>query len=151
MPTPTLYSDDLIPLARAMATVGGIDREIAECFGVTERTLNRWKLEHPEFGQALKTGKAPADARVEHSLYRRATGYSYDAEKVFQYEGKPVRVPLVEHVPPDTTACIFWLKNRRSDEWRDKQDVHLSGELKGDSGELALRLASIFSGAITRS
>jgi hypothetical protein len=49
-------------------------------------------------------------------------GYSYDTEKIFVYEGEPVRVPYVEHVPPDTTACIFWLKNRRKDLWRDRFD-----------------------------
>jgi hypothetical protein len=58
------------------------------------------------------------------ALYHRAVGYSYDAVKVFMpaNSDKPVLVPYREHVPPDTTACIFWLKNRRPKEWRDVQD-----------------------------
>jgi hypothetical protein len=32
-------------------------------------------------------------------------------------------VPYTEHYPPDTTACIFWPKNRRRDKWRDKHEI----------------------------
>jgi hypothetical protein len=61
-----------------------------------------------------------ADARVERSLYSRAVGYSFNSEKVFcNKEGEVTRVPIVEHVPPDVTACIFWLKNRDPAHWRD--------------------------------
>jgi hypothetical protein len=96
---------------------------VAEFFNVSEQTLNTWKHVHLEFLESLKLGKETADRRVEQSLYRRAIGYSYDAEKVFVYLGQPVKVPYVEHLPPDTTACIFWLKNRRRDEWRDRVDA----------------------------
>jgi hypothetical protein len=73
-------------------------------------------------------GKATADARVEQSLYRRALGYSHDAVKIFMPAGAvaPVIAPYVEHYAPDTTAAIFWLKNRRPDECRDKTDVAVS-------------------------
>jgi hypothetical protein len=57
---------------------------------------------------------------VEQSLYRRAVGYSYDAVRIMGYAGEYTHVPYVEHLPPDTTACIFWLKNRRRDLWRDR-------------------------------
>jgi hypothetical protein len=69
---------------------------------------------------------------VERSLYHRAVGYSYDAVKIFMPggKGKPVIVPYREHMPPDTVACIFWLKNRRREEWRDKQEVEHSGSLQ---------------------
>ena len=89
-------------------------------------------MEHEEFSSALKKGKDPADSRVERSLYHRAIGYSYDAVKIFMPAGKdkPVIVPYREHVPPDTVACIFWLKNRRREEWRDKQEVDHSGSLQ---------------------
>jgi hypothetical protein len=77
-----------------------------------------------EFAGALKRGKFPSDERVERSLYQRAIGYTYDAVKILKPAGttEPVIVPYSQHVPPDVTACIFWLKNRRSDEWRDRQD-----------------------------
>lgn len=139
------YNADMIPQARAMAAVGGIDREIAEFFGVTERTISRWKIQHPEFAEALATGKEPADRRVEHSLYRKAVGYTFDAEKVFCNDGNVTRVPVVEHVPPDTTAAIFWLKNRMADQYRDKQEIRVGGNIDGLSEtEIAVRLASIF-------
>jgi len=114
--------------AKRLASLGATDREIAEFFGVSEQTLNTWKHAHPEFLDALKTGKGPADQRVEASLYRRATGYTYDAVKIFQFKGREVVVPYQEHVPPDTTACIFWLKNRKPKEWRDK--IELGGSLQ---------------------
>jgi hypothetical protein len=63
-------------------------------------------LHHKEFAEAQKRGKAPADERVVESLYNRTLG--------FTRKGK--------YYPPEVTACIFWLKNRRPDEWRDRQD-----------------------------
>ena len=76
-----------------------------------------------------KAGKAEADVRVERSLYQRAVGYSYDAVKIFcDKNGKVTRVPYREHVPPDFTAHIFWLKNRDPAHWRDAwQMEHVLG------------------------
>jgi hypothetical protein len=68
--------------------------------------------------------------RVERSLYERAVGYNYEATKIFMPAGreKPVYAPYIEHVPPDVTACIFWLKNRDPENWRDVQNVdHVLG------------------------
>lgn len=126
---PSAFKPEYVEQGRKLAALGATDREIADFFKVAESTLYLWKNTHPLFSEALKVGKAPADARVEQSLYRRATGYSFDAQKIFQYEGQPVTVPYVEHVPPDVTACIFWLKNRVPEEWRDKQDVDVSVNL----------------------
>jgi hypothetical protein len=67
---------------------------------------------------------ADADDRVERSLYNRAIGYSYDAVKIFcSRDGEIIEAPYVEHVPPDVTACIFWLKNRRPQDWRDVSGI----------------------------
>jgi hypothetical protein len=66
-----------------------------------------------------------ADAEVAEKLFKRATGYSHDAVKIFNDQGAPLQVPYTEHYPPDTTACIFWLKNRRPDLWRDKVEQQL--------------------------
>ncbi len=107
---PSKFKPEYVEQARKLTQLGATDREVAEFFNVSEQTLNTWKHVHPEFLVSLKLGKETADRRVEQSLYRRAVGYSYDAEKIFTYEGQPVRVPYVEHVPPDTTACIFWLR-----------------------------------------
>ena len=57
-------------------------------------------------------------------LYERANGYSYDAVKIFcSRDGEIIEAPYVEHVPPDVTACIFWLKNRRPQDWRDVSGI----------------------------
>jgi hypothetical protein len=81
--------------------------------------------------QKSSCGKAEADNRVERSLYERAVGYNYDAVKIFMPAGreKPVYAEYVEHVPPDTTAAIFWLKNRDPQHWRDSQQLeHVLGK-----------------------
>ena len=74
---------------------------------------------------ALKVGKHEANTRVERSLYQKPVGYDYPAVKIFMPAGakKPVYAPYVEHVPPDVTACIFWLKNRDPAHWRDAWQV----------------------------
>ena len=120
---PPSYKPEFVEQARKLAMLGATDREAADFFEVAEGTVHRWKHEHPEFCEALKVGKATADERVVQSLYRRALGYSHDAVKIMSYEGEVITEPFVEHYPPDTTAAIFWLKNRRPDEWRDKAVV----------------------------
>jgi len=68
--------------------------------------------------------KTDADARVEASLYHRALGYSYDSEEVrVLRDGQVIRVPIRVHMPPDTTAGIFWLKNRQPERWRDRHEL----------------------------
>ena len=124
---PTKYKPEYAKQAAKACEAGFTDRDIAELLGVCEATLNTWKHEHPEFLESVKVGKAAADDRVEQSLYRKATGYSFDAVKIFQNAGEIIRADYVEHVPPSDTAAIFWLKNRRKEEWRDKTDVEHTG------------------------
>ena len=126
---PSAYKSAYVNQARKACEAGFTDRELAELFGVGETTINAWKLAHQEFAEALKAGKAPADERVERSLYHRAIGYTFDSEKILAIGGAAVRIPIKEHMPPDTTAMIFWLKNRRKDVWRDKHDLEHSGSL----------------------
>ena len=98
-------------------------------WAVPPRGWGHWK--HPEFGGALKLGKKEADERMERSLYQRGLGYSYNAVKIFMPAGakKPIYAPYVEHVPPDTTSAIFWLKNRDLAHWRDAwQFEHVTGK-----------------------
>lgn len=132
---PTKYKQEYVDQARKLCKLGATDMELADFFEVNVDTVYRWKSVHEDFSEALKTGKEDADDRVERSLYHRATGYSFDAVKIFQHAGKPVKVPYREHVPPDTTAMIFWLKNRRPEQWRDKREVDWN--LNRDAADLS--------------
>jgi hypothetical protein len=126
---PSSFKPEFVEQAQKLARLGATDRETAEFFGVSESTLHLWKLTHPEFSESLKEGKDVADARVEQSLYRRALGYTHDAVKIFMPAGAdaPVYAPYAEHHAPDTTAAIFWLKNRKPGEWRDVKASEHSG------------------------
>ena len=115
-----------------MASYGMTDKQMADVVGVSEQTVNNWKLKDPNFLESLKAEKEIADARVERSLFERATGYSHAEDKIFNDNGTPLVVPTVKHYAPDTTAAIFWLKNRKPREWRDKQDIEHSGGISID-------------------
>lgn len=112
-----------------LCKLGATDKELADFFGVAVSTISKWKVDYPSFSEALKQGKELADARVASSLYNRAVGYEHKEDKIFQYEGAPIIVPTVKRYPPDTTAGIFWLKNRRPDLWRDKPKEEATEDL----------------------
>lgn len=144
----TSFKQEYIQLAENYALLGATDAEIAEFFSVSEQTLNSWKKKFPQFLESLKKGKAVADANVASRLYSRAIGYDCKATKIVTYEGKVTdQVEYVEHYPPDTTAAIFWLKNRQPGKWRDKKEVEnqvkLGDELESMSDE---ELAAIIRG-----
>lgn len=120
---PSKYKEEFAAQAEKLCQLGATDADLADFFEVNTTTIWRWQSAHKEFCNALKVGKAEADDKVERSLYQKACGYTFDSEKVFQHQGEVIRAKIVEHVPPDTTAGIFWLKNRRSGDWRDKQEV----------------------------
>lgn len=110
---------------------GLTDEQIAYNIGVAARTLYRWKEEYSPICQALKKGKEVVDREVENALLKRALGYEYEETKIEDdgYEQKVTKI--IKQVAPDVTAQIFWLKNRKPTEWRDKQEIdqHTDGEL----------------------
>ena len=92
--------------------------------GIGARTLYDWKGRYPQISQALKKGKEIVDIQVENALLKRALGYDYQEEKIERSDKDGVKiVQTLRHVPGDTTAQIFWLKNRRPDKYRDKPEV----------------------------
>jgi len=114
------YDPTFVATARTLAARGAVDHDIAVALGVELRTVVEWQALHPAFGEACAVPRAAADAAVEAALYRLATGYSYDDQKVFVLrEGQVMKLPYVGHVPPDDQAIIWWLTHRRPDEWRD--------------------------------
>jgi hypothetical protein len=127
---PSLYDPSYAEQAEKLCRLGAIDKELADFFGVHVDTIGAWKVEHPEFSASLKAGKAKADAEVADKLFKRATGYSHEAVKIFMPAGtrEPVYAPYTEHYPPDATSMIFWLKNRRPDLWRDVQGREHTGK-----------------------
>ncbi|WP_447361584.1 helix-turn-helix domain-containing protein [Burkholderia vietnamiensis] len=124
---PSSYRSEYAEQARKLCRLGAIDKELADFFGVSEQTINAWKGAHPEFLESLKVGKELADAEVADKLFQRATGYSHSAVKLFMYQGTVIREEYTEHYPPDTAAIIFWLKNRRSDLWRNAPEPEGGG------------------------
>lgn len=125
---PTKYKTEYCKQAAKLCKLDATDADLAEFFEVNEDTIYEWKKVHPEFSDSLKEAKEHFDdSKVEASLARRAQGFMR-VKEVFNPEG--VKELIQEEVPPDTTACIFWLKNRRSSKWKDKQELEHSGELK---------------------
>jgi len=133
-----LTKEGLIRLV-GWARDGLTDQQIAENMGITAKTLYDWKNKHSEICKALKEGKDVPDRNVENALYKRARGY--DAEEVIE-ERDPdtgqmvVTRRVVKHIPPDPTSMIFYLKNRKPDEWRDKRQTELTG---AEGGPLNVR------------
>ena len=113
---------------------GLTDKQIAHNIGITEQTLNNWKKRFPSLFEALKKGKEVIDRQVENALLKRALGYEYEEVKQIiekDDKGKDRKriEKTVKQVIPDTTAQIFWLKNRKPAEWRDKQNLEVEGNL----------------------
>lgn len=128
MGRPSKYREEFAAQALKLCRLGATDKELGDFFGCSEQTINTWKDAHPAFLESLKSGKAMADAEVADKLFKRATGYEHPAVKIVANAntGQEHVVEYTERYPPDTTACIFWLKNRRPDVWRDKVDSAVS-------------------------
>lgn len=126
---------------------GLTDEQIAHNIGIVPSTLYEWKRKYSEISEALKKGKEVIDREVENALLKRALGYEYEEttkERVLKKDikGQPMTdlhgFPVYEmvttkkvkkEVVPDTTAQIFWLKNRKPEQWRDKRDVSVDGNI----------------------
>lgn len=102
---------------------GATGQQLAEHLGVLRITINVWRKKYPEFGEAYSAGKEAADDKIERSLFERAQGYEHDEDHVVYEDGRPKTYTAKKRYPPDVTACIFWLKNRRPDVWREKSEV----------------------------
>lgn len=123
-------------LVEGWARDGLTDEQIANNLNIATSTFYEYKKEHSEFSEALKKGKEVVDYEVENALLKRALGYDYE-EKTYEKRyneqlNKYVEVltkRVTKQVAPDTTAQIFWLKNRQSSKWRDKQQIEHSGNI----------------------
>jgi hypothetical protein len=124
------YDPAMNEMARKLCLLGFIDAELAEFFGVCERTIQNWKTQFPAFLHSINEGKVVADAAVADSLYRRATGEEVVVEKAIKKDdGSYEAMRLKQFVPGDVTAQRLWLLNRRKGNWRDKQETEISGKI----------------------
>lgn len=114
-----LEKDKLI-LLEGWARDGLTDEQIAKNIGINRTTLYDWKKKEVNIADALKKGKEIVDFEVENALLKRALGYEYEEET---YENGILTKKVKKQVPPDTTAQIFWLKNRQVKKWRDKVEI----------------------------
>ena len=114
-----LKKDKLI-LLEGWARDGLTDEQIAKNIGINRTTLYDWKKKEVNIADALKKGKKVIDFEVENALLKRALGYEYEEEI---YENGILTKKVKKQVPPDTTAQIFWLKNRKKEQWREKVEV----------------------------
>ena len=103
---------------------GLTDEQIAHNMGIRPSTLYEWKKKYSEITESLKKGKEVVDRQVENALLKSALGYKY-TEQTVTNKGNVVEVEKYER--PNTTAQIFWLKNRKPADWREKQEVKYEG------------------------
>lgn len=149
----TRYKKEYCDLAYKFCLLGATDNDLADLFTTSESVINAWKRRHKEFSEALKAGKVAADAKVAESLYKRACGYSHPDTKPQWVEsdmkgedgewhrvGRWEYAEFTKHYPPDSTAMIYWLKNRSAN-WRDKPEKSDgSGSIAEDLKELSKSL-----------
>lgn len=129
MARPSKYESHVQPkllLIEAWARDGLTVDQISENLGIASGTLYEYQKQYPELIEALKNGREVIDAMVENALLKAALGYNYTEEELNKITGDPIELRKVAH--PNTTALIFWLKNRKPKEWRDKQELEHSGE-----------------------
>jgi transcriptional regulator with XRE-family HTH domain len=101
--------------------LGATNEELGAILGVSRATIHNWMEEFPDFRKAIEEGKVAADARVAEKLYQRAIGYERPATRFFANpDGPPTQVDYTYHHAPDTSAAIFWLRNRRREDWREQ-------------------------------
>lgn len=137
------YSKAAINMIYRLSLLGLTEREIAMAINIDERTLDQWKLDHPEVEQALLDGKLIADSRVAESMYQSALGYSHpdvhilsnrvkkfdEFGKVIEEYTEPLIVPIRKHYPPNVTAGKAWLAARQKALWGESTDININGEM----------------------
>lgn len=123
---PTQYKKEYCHQVRRMVRNCWQDREIADFFDIGETTLYKWKKIHPEFREAFSEplDDKVATENVAKSLFRRATGYTYEQEKLVMVgRGQVKKYRYWVHLPPDPRSIEFWLKNKAPDVWRERSEM----------------------------
>lgn len=134
-----LENDKLI-LLEGWARGGLTDEQIAKNIGINRTTLYDWKKKEVNIADALKKGKEVVDFEVENALLKRALGYEYEEET---YENGILTKKVKKQVPPDTTAQIFWLKNRKPNTWKDKVETDEDREAVANASQVIAKIRKV--------
>lgn len=134
-----LEKDKLI-LLEGWARDGLTDEQIAKNIGINRTTLYDWKKKEVNIADALKKGKEVIDFEVENALLKRALGYEYEEET---YENGILTKKVKKHVAPDTTAQIFWLKNRKPNTWKDKVETDEDREAVANASQVIAKIRKV--------
>ncbi|MHA6257860.1 helix-turn-helix domain-containing protein [Enterococcus faecalis] len=127
--TEWLTDEGLIKI-EGWARDGLIDKQIAQNIGVAYSTFREWVKKFPALSASLKKGKEVVDRQVENALFKSAIGYEYtEVTEELTENGMEITKKVTKQVAPNPTAAIFWLKNRKPDEWRDRKETEVSGVL----------------------
>jgi hypothetical protein len=121
MGRPTSFHPDMCELAHNYCLLGATNDDLAEFFSVCPSTIDNWIAHRADFGDAVRSGRVVADAKVARGLYVRAVGYDRKIEREIVLGGELKTIANTVHYPPNVQACIFWLRNRRRQTWRDGQ------------------------------
>ena len=154
MGRPTKYKPEMCDLVHKafICAKGGLnDKTLGKLLEVSEKTINTWKEQYPEFLQSLKHTKDELDSNVQDSLYQRAKGYTCQEEKVFcSKDGEITTYMATKHYPPDPTSMIFWLKNRQAEHWADVRENHNyhKADEEVSNLEIARRVADLLTNAV---
>lgn len=138
-----LEKDNLI-LLNAWARDGLTDEQISKNIGINPKTLYQWKKKYDPISNALKRGKEIVDYEVENTLLKKALGGFVVEEQTIEElnargEMTTRKVKSKRYLPPDTTALIFWLKNRKPDVWMDRK----AKEVSQDSNQMLAKYFEI--------
>ena len=114
---------EVLKEAERLAGQGLTKKQIARCLGMGYSTLMAKQVQHIEFLEAIKTGQAAGIDKVSNALFERAMGCKVIEERFVTKDGEPEVITATKHYPPDTVSCIFYLKNRAPDEWKDRREV----------------------------
>ena len=142
---PVKYKTDYARMAEVACSQGGFtDQKLSLLFDVSKSTINRWKKDHPQFWDSIKSGKEKFDYEVvEKAFLKRCTGFSYNetiwepviVDEIDSETGDTIKVTKMmvtkrvrKTVVPDAKGCMDWLTNRAPDRWKKVKHVEISGK-----------------------
>ena len=120
------YTPDYCPIAYKFCLLGATNEDLADVFEVSRNTIGNWLARYPEFKKAAQDGRDVADADVAQALLQKATGFSHEDVKILLKDGEAEQIEYNRYFPPDTQAAIFWLRNRRRKQWRERIELEHS-------------------------